>query len=47
MVVLVGYTSTYFVKNTSNANKKYTLNDRMLDVLIDNIYVECGGVIFR
>ena len=47
--IVVGYNSTYFVKNTSNAKNKYTENDiiRMLDYLIDNIFVECGGVIFQ
>ena len=47
--IVVGYNSTYFVKNTSNATNKYTENDiiRMLDFLIDNIFVECGGVIFQ
>ena len=47
--IVVSYNSTYFVKNTSNATNKYTENDiiRMLDFLIDNIFVECGGVIFQ
>ena len=46
---MVGHTSTYFVKNNSNAKNKYTEDDivRMLDFLIDNIFVECGGVIFQ
>ena len=46
---MVGHNSTYFVKNTSNAKNKYTEDDivRMLDFLIDNIFVECGGVIFQ
>ena len=46
--IVVGYNSTYFVKNTSNAKNKYTENDiiRMLNFLI-NIFVECGGVIFQ
>ena len=41
--IVVGSTSTYFVKNTSNANNKYTENDviEMLDFSIDNIFVEC------
>ena len=48
-IIVVGYNSTYFVKNTSNAKNKYTENDiiRMLEFLIDNIFVECGGVIFQ
>ena len=47
--IVVGYNSTYFVTNTSNAKNKYTDNDiiRMLDFLIDNIFVECGGVTFQ
>ena len=47
--IVVGHESTYFVTNTSNAKNKYTEDDivRMLDFLIDNIFVECGGVIFQ
>ena len=47
--IVVGHNSTHFVKNTSNAKNKYTEDDivRMLDFLIDNIFVECGGVIFQ
>ena len=47
--IVVGHKSTYFVTNTSNAKNKYTEDDivRMLDFLIDNIFVECGGVIFQ
>ena len=47
--IAVGYNSTYFAKNTSNAKNNYTENDiiRMLDFVIDNIFVECGGVIFQ
>ena len=47
--IVVGHNSTYFVKNTSNAKNKYTEDDivRILDFLIDNIFVECGGVIFQ
>ena len=47
--IVVGYNSTYFVKDHSNANHKYTENDivRMIDFLIDNIFVECGGEIFQ
>ena len=41
--------STYFVKEYSNANNKYTEGDiiSMINFLIDNIYVELGGQIFR
>ena len=47
--IVVGHNSTYFVKNTSNANNKYTEDDivRMLDFLIDNTFVECEGVIMQ
>ena len=47
--IVVGYNSTNFVRNTSNAKNKYTENDiiRMLGFFIDNILVECGGVIFQ
>ena len=47
--IVVSHTSTYFVKNTSNAKNKYIEDDivRMLDFLNDNIFVECGGVIFQ
>ena len=46
--IVVGNNSTYFVRNTSKAKNKYTEDDivRMIDFLIDNIFVECGGVIF-
>ena len=38
-----------YLKNTSNVKNKYTEGDivRMIDFLIDNIFVECGGVIFQ
>ena len=47
--IVVGHNSTYFVKNTSNAKNKYSEDDivRMIDFLIDNIFVECGGVVFQ
>ena len=47
--IVVSYNSTYFVKDHSNAKHKYTENDiiRMIDFLIDNIFVECGGEIFQ
>ena len=47
--IVVGYKSTYFVKDHSEAKNKYTEDDivRMLEFLIDNIFVECGGVIFQ
>ena len=47
--IVVGYKSTYFVKNHSEAKHKYTEDDivRMIESLIDNIFVESGGVIFQ
>ena len=43
--IVVNHNSTYFVKNHSNAKHKYTKHDivRMINFLIDNIFVECGG----
>ena len=47
--IVVGYKSTYFVRNHSEAKNKYTEDDivRMIEFLVDNIFVECGGVIFQ
>ena len=47
--IVVGYKSTYFVKDHSEAKNKYTEDDivRMIEFLIDNIFVESGGVIFQ
>ena len=47
--IVVNYNSTYFVKNNSNAKHKYTEHDivRMINFLIDNIFVECGGEVFQ
>ena len=47
--IVVNYNSTYFVKNHSNAKHKYTEHDivRMINFLIDNIFVECGGEVFQ
>ena len=47
--IVVGYKSTYFVKDHSEAKHKNTEDDivRMLEFLIDNIFVECGGVNFQ
>ena len=46
--IVVNYNSTYFVKDHSNAKHKYTEHDivRMINFLIDNIFVECGGDVF-
>ena len=47
--IVVNNGSSYFVKTHSDARRKFTEDDvvRMLDFLIDNIYVECGGHIFQ
>ena len=47
--IVVGYKSTYFVKDHSEAKNKYTEDDivRMIEFFIDNIFVESGGVIFQ
>ena len=39
----------YFVKDHSEAKNKYTEDDivRMIEFLIDNIFVESGSVIFQ
>ena len=46
---IVKYNSTYFVKSHAYTKHKYTEDDivRMINFLIDNIYVECGGEIFQ
>ena len=47
--IVVNNGSSYFVKTHNDARRKFTEDDvvRMLDFLIDNIYVECGGHIFQ
>ena len=47
--IVVNYKSTSFVRSHSNAKHKYTEDDivRMINFLIDNIFVECGGEIFQ
>ena len=47
--IVVNYLHTYFVQNHSEAKNKYTEDDvvRMLEFLIDNIYVEYGGLVFQ
>ena len=47
--IVVKYNSTYFVKSHSDAKHKYTEDDivRMINFLIDNIFVESGGEIFQ
>ena len=47
--IVVNFTSTYFVKNHTDAKNKYSEADvvKMLEFLIDNIFVEFGGHIFQ
>ena len=47
--VVLGYTDTYFVPDHSDTPQKYSETDviKMLDYLIDNIFVELGGWIFK
>ena len=46
--IVVGYKSTYFVKGQSKVENEYTEDIvRKLEFLIDNIFMECGGVIFH
>ena len=47
--VVIGYKDTYFVRDHSDAPQKYSDADiiKMLEYLIDNIFVEFGGRIFQ
>ena len=47
--IVVSYKSPYFVKNHSKAKNKYTEDNivRMIEFLMDNIFVESCGVIFQ
>ena len=47
--VVIGYKDTYFVRDHSDAPQKYSDADviKMLEYLIDNIFVEFGGQIFQ
>ena len=47
--VVIGYKDTYFVRDHSDAPQKYSDADviKMLEYLIDNIFVELGGRIFQ
>ena len=47
--LVLGYDQTFFVKNTTESKSKNTKDDsnKMLDFLIDNIFVEFGGLIFQ
>ena len=47
--MVVNHNSVYFVRDHTDSPVKYTEQDivGMLEFLIDNIYVEFGGVIFQ
>ena len=47
--VVIGYTDTYFVQDHSDAPQKYSDTDviKMLEYLIDNIFMEFGRRIFQ
>merc|ERR1711860_20912 len=47
--LVIGRDNAYFVKRHSKSNNKYTENEiiRMLDFFIDNIFVQCGGLVFQ
>ena len=47
--LVLGRNSAYFVKNHTESRNKYTEEDitAMLDFLIDNIFVEFGGLVFQ
>ena len=47
--LVVNHSSTYFVKEHTDCSNKYDERDivGMLEFLIDNIYVEFGGVLFQ
>ena len=47
--VVIGYKDTYFVRDHSDAPQKYSDADviKMLEYLIDNIFVEFSGRIFQ
>ena len=47
--IVVGREKTYFVKHNSESKQKYTEEDviKMLEFLIDNIFVQFGGLVFQ
>ena len=47
--LVLGREKAYFVKNHTDSNNKYSEVDivRMLDFLIDNVFVEFGGQVFQ
>ena len=47
--LVLGREGPYFVKEHSDSKNKYTEDDiiNMLEFLVDNIFVVCGGKVFR
>ena len=47
--IVVGREKTYFVKHRSESKNKYTEEEviQMLEILIDNIFVQFGGLVFQ
>ena len=47
--IKVGRNKSHFTSNPLNGNNKYTANDicKMIEFLVDNIYVRFGGQFFR
>ena len=47
--IKVGRNKSYFTSDPLNGDSKYTANDicKMIEVLVDNIYVRFGGTLFR
>ena len=45
--VVISYKGIYFVRDLSNAPQKYSEVIKILEYLIDNIFVEFGGRIFQ
>ena len=47
--LVINHNSSYFVQVNSDCSSKYTESDiiKMVDFLIDNIFVEFGGRIFQ
>ena len=47
--IKVGRNKSYFTSDPLNGDNKYTTNDicKMIEFLVDNIYVRFGGQLFR
>ena len=47
--IKVGRNKSYFTSDPLNGDNKYTANDicKMIEILVDNIYVRFGGQLFR